>query len=61
MQRRSLNGLTELLRKLCKKYEAFNLKLIILYGSYARGDYTNESDIDLLIIADKIPSDPRSI
>jgi len=56
-----LNGLTELLRKLCKKYEAFNLKLIILYGSYARGDYTNESDIDLLIIADKIPSDPRSI
>ena len=25
---------------------------IILYGSYARGDYTNESDIDIMIILD---------
>lgn len=26
---------------------------LILYGSYARGDYNNESDIDLLILIDK--------
>lgn len=25
---------------------------IILYGSYARGDYDNESDIDIMILAD---------
>lgn len=26
---------------------------VILYGSYARGDYNDESDIDLLILIDK--------
>lgn len=28
------------------------LKEIILYGSYARGDYDNESDIDLMVLVD---------
>ena len=28
------------------------LKNIILYGSYARGDYTNDSDVDIMIVAD---------
>jgi len=28
------------------------LKKVILYGSYARGDYNNESDIDIMILAD---------
>lgn len=28
------------------------LKEIILYGSYARGDYDNESDIDLMVLID---------
>lgn len=26
---------------------------VILFGSYARGDYKNDSDIDLLILLDK--------
>ncbi len=26
---------------------------VILYGSYARGDYNEESDIDLLVLVDK--------
>lgn len=26
---------------------------VILYGSYARGDYHEESDIDLLVLVDK--------
>jgi predicted nucleotidyltransferase len=28
------------------------LDRVILYGSYARGDYDNESDIDIMILAD---------
>jgi uncharacterized protein len=26
---------------------------VILYGSYARGDYNSESDIDILVLVDK--------
>lgn len=34
--------------------EIFNDKLesVILFGSYARGDYDDQSDIDIMIIAD---------
>ena len=28
------------------------LKKVILYGSYARGDYDEESDIDIMVLAD---------
>ena len=28
------------------------LKKIILYGSYARGDYNSSSDIDIMILTD---------
>ena len=31
-------------------------KKIILYGSYARGDYTDSSDVDVMILV-KIPED----
>lgn len=33
------------------------LKHIILYGSYARGDYTDESDIDVMIMVDMTPEE----
>lgn len=29
-----------------------HLKSVILYGSYARGDYTQDSDIDIMILLD---------
>ncbi|MCL2124547.1 MAG: nucleotidyltransferase domain-containing protein [Oscillospiraceae bacterium] len=29
-----------------------NLHKIILYGSYARGDYNEDSDIDIMVLAD---------
>ena len=29
-----------------------SLRDIILFGSYARGDYDNESDIDIMVLAD---------
>ncbi|MHA1368868.1 MAG: nucleotidyltransferase domain-containing protein [Promethearchaeota archaeon] len=46
------------LKKLVKIYQTLcNLKLVVLFGSLARGDYYIGSDADLLIIADQIPED----
>ncbi len=59
MLRRLLSGLKVLLRNIYEKYRDLRPKLIILFGSYARGDYTNESDIDILVVSDHIPKDPR--
>jgi len=33
------------------------LRRVVLYGSYARGDYDAESDVDLLIVADSVSSE----
>jgi predicted nucleotidyltransferase len=33
-----------------------NLCSVVVYGSYARGDYTNDSDVDIMILV-KIPED----
>lgn len=35
-----------------KKIYGIHLKSVILYGSYARGDYTADSDIDILLLVD---------
>lgn len=35
-----------------KKIYGSHLKQVILYGSYARGDYTADSDIDIMILLD---------
>ena len=35
-----------------KRIYGSHVKQIILYGSYARGDYTDESDIDIMILLD---------
>jgi uncharacterized protein len=42
--------------KFAKKTFKNLLKKVILYGSYARGDYDDQSDIDIMIIVD-IPND----
>ena len=34
---------------------ANRLKGIVLFGSYARGDFTEESDIDLLVLLSHLP------
>jgi len=49
----------ERLKEIAKKLDVYRVKLVILFGSRARGDYTDESDIDLLIVADNLPNDPR--
>ena len=33
------------------------LKSVILYGSYARGDYNDDSDIDVMIMVDMPPDE----
>lgn len=35
-----------------QKIYGSHLKNVILYGSYARGDYTENSDIDIMILVD---------
>ncbi len=45
----------------CKKILGERVKKIILYGSYARGDYNNSSDIDILVLTDYNPNEFYSI
>ncbi len=48
--RRELNIILD---RLAKSYQAVygnNLRKIVLYGSYARGDYNDDSDIDVAAI-----------
>ena len=43
--------LTEYVEGIQKIYGS-HLKRVILYGSYARGDFTPESDLDIMILVD---------
>ena len=35
-----------------QKIYGLHLRKVILYGSYARGDYTQDSDVDIMILVD---------
>lgn len=48
-----LNKITDHLNKQLKETLDTALKEIILFGSYARGDYTIDSDMDFLVIIDE--------
>ena len=39
-----------------QKIYGAHLKSVILYGSYARGDFTQESDVDIMVLVD-LPAD----
>lgn len=39
-----------------QKIYGTHLKSVILYGSYARGDFTQESDVDIMVLVD-LPAD----
>ena len=45
----------------CTKILGKRLKKIILYGSYARGDYNSSSDIDILVLTDYRPTQFYSV
>lgn len=40
-----------------KKIYGEHLKCMILYGSYARGDYTSDSDVDIMLLVDLSPEE----
>lgn len=49
------NQLNELLKRIvssAKEIYKNNLNSVILYGSYARGDFDSESDVDIMILVD---------
>jgi len=43
--------------KVCKKKLGENLVSIVLFGSYAREKHKETSDVDLLVIANKLPKE----
>ena len=56
----SRNQLDEIISKVVAfSREHFGDKFchVILYGSYARGDYDDESDIDIMILVDMMPEE----
>ena len=48
----NLNTLTDELRHSTQFIFGDKLRKIILYGSYARGDFTSDSDLDIMVLAD---------
>ena len=66
MSGRRLRSLSDILRKKYEVLEKYlselrrelDLKLVILFGSLARGDWKESSDIDLLIVSDDLSDDP---
>jgi len=58
MRKKDLEGIVQEFKVEIRKFVGSNLKRLLLFGSYARGDAEEGSDIDLLLIFDsKISSD----
>ena len=50
--RAQLDGIIKEIVEFSKKTFGNKFQNVILYGSYARGDYDDESDIDIMIMVD---------
>jgi len=48
-----LNGFGNMLKDICSKYSRVKPKLVI------RGDYTDENDINILVVSNELSRDPR--
>jgi len=48
----TLNQITSKIVQAAKDCLGSKLEKVILYGSYARGDYDAQSDVDIMILAD---------
>lgn len=49
-RKQELDCILEILSKVYQSVYGENLEKVILYGSYARGDYDSESDIDVVAL-----------
>ena len=49
------------LKTLLVKKLSNNLKHLYLFGSKARGDYRNDSDIDILVVADSVDTQTKDL
>ena len=47
-----LNEITDKITASAKETLGDKLRNVILYGSYARGDYNEDSDVDIMVLAD---------
>ena len=56
----NLNGILSSIRCFSERVFKEKLDKIILYGSYARGDFTEQSDIDVMIVVDMGDRDLRN-
>jgi len=52
MQQTQLKQITDTITESAKELLGDKLHSIILYGSYARGDFNEDSDVDIMILAD---------
>ena len=52
MQKEQLDHITNTITESAKELIGEKLHSVILYGSYARGDYKEDSDIDIMILVD---------
>jgi len=48
----TLNQITEKVVRAARESLKEKLDKVILYGSYARGDYNDDSDVDIIVLAD---------
>jgi len=53
----ALDAITERVCAAAKETLGERLEKVLLFGSYARGDYDEESDIDIFVLADIQPED----
>lgn len=55
MMQEQIMGIVSLYAEEARKIYGNTLKSIILFGSCARGDFDDESDIDLMVLLDVLP------
>jgi predicted nucleotidyltransferase len=48
-------------KEVARKHFGKRLKYLVLYGSYARGDFNENSDIDILVVLDHVYSEIQEI